>query len=233
MSGQGQERPSAEGVVSGFVTAASVRLLDEAISQASVAALASDLLTFWPPTKPPFVLSLFEDRDALDDALGRLSGLAAAGATTIVGSPSEPDGLPAGVYGVDLRECEELVGARAFAVVEGTFAAALVAVGAEGHGDEPSGRPAVYHARWTFRPNRVGDAASQLLRPLRPLLPGPLVAAAEEAVERARSRAESPIEGHMLGVIEALGGALVAAPVLSSYGEQPPARPPRPRVVRQ
>jgi hypothetical protein len=224
-----RDRPSSDGVVSGFVDEASVALLEESIAQASVSALATDLLTFWPPAKPPFVLALFEGRAALDLAAPRLAGMAATGATIVVGAPAKVNKLPAGLYGVDLRGCEDLSDARATVVLEGSFAAALVAVRSEVYLREGGDDGNLYNARWTFRRPRVVDAMQQLLRPLRPVLAAGLLEAADAAIGRAESVVATASESHLLGLLEQLSTRLVTAPVLAPVvapGEQ------RPRIVR-
>jgi hypothetical protein len=224
-----RERPNSDGVVSGFVDESSVALLEESIAQASVAALATDLLTFWPPAKPPFLLALFEEKTALDAAAPRLAGMAATGATIVVGAPAKVNQLPAGLYGVDLRGCEDLLEARALVVLEGSFAAALVAVRSDAYLPGESDGPRLYNARWTFRRPRVVDAMQQLLRPLRPVLAPGLLAAADAAIGRADSVTVTSNESHLLGILEQLSAQLVTAPVLTPVVATEKKRP---RIVR-
>jgi hypothetical protein len=212
----GRERPTAEGVVSGFVDRTTVELLEETIAQASISALASDLLAFWPPAKPPFVLALFESHDAFEAAIPRFAGMAATGATIVMGAPGKMQHLPAGLYGVDLRGSDDLVDARALVVLEGSFIGALVAVRSDlvVSGEFGEDEESLYNARWTFRRPRVVDAMEQLLRPLRPVLPGRVLEAADAAIARAADVSVSASESNLLYIVEQLSGGLVSAPVL-------------------
>lgn len=188
----------------------SVGAICEAIKQSFAAALASDFLLGDADTESSFVLALFQRRAYFELEAARYAAFAAAGATVVVGFPGARDGLPAGIQAIDLTGREELLDSWVLIVLNGTLAAAMVAVDDHGliEGGESIEQSRSFIARWTFRREETVEAFRQIIRPLSSQLSSRTLSRAESALRRAELTPVTPGEDRLATAVEALGAAL-------------------------
>jgi DICT domain-containing protein len=151
----------------------SVGAICEAMKLSFISALASDFLDGSASSQTSFVLALFQRRAYFDLEAARYAGMAAAGATVVVGFPGEGTNMPAGVHAVDLTRRDELLDSWVLIVLNGSLSAAMVAVDDHGLIDnsESIEDSRSFIARWTFRREDTVEAFRQIIRPLSSQLP--------------------------------------------------------------
>jgi diguanylate cyclase (GGDEF)-like protein len=188
----------------------SVGAICEAMKLSFISALASDFLDGSASTQTSFVLALFQRRAYFDLEAARYAGMAAAGATVVVGFPGEAGNLPAGIQAVDLTRRDELLDSWVLIVLNGSLSAAMVAVDDHGliDGSESIEDSRSFIARWTFRREDTVEAFRQIIRPLSSQLPARTLARAEQALRRVESTTMSPSEDRLATAVEVLGAAL-------------------------
>ena len=188
----------------------SVGAICEAIKSSFASAMASDFLDGNSDAQSSFVLALFQRRAYFELEALRYAAFAAAGATVVVGFPGSVDGLPKGVEGIDLTGRDELIDSWVLIVLNGSLAAAIVAVDDHGliEGGESIEDSRSFIARWTFRRADSVDAFRQLIRPLSSQLSFRTLARAETALRRAELTPVTPSEDRLATAVEALGAAL-------------------------
>jgi diguanylate cyclase (GGDEF)-like protein len=172
--------------------------------------MASDFVDGTSATQTSFALALFQRRAYFDLEAARYAAFAAAGATVVVGFPGDVGNLPSGVHGIDLSKRDELLDSWVLIVLNGSLAAAMVAVDDHGliEGGDSIEDSRSFIARWTFRREDTVEAFRQIIRPLSPQLPSRILARAENALRRAESTPMSPGEDRLATAVEVLGAAL-------------------------
>lgn len=188
----------------------SVSAISEAMKRSFASAIGADLVDGVPIEGTSVVIALFQRRAYFELEAARYGAFAAAGATVVVGFPGPTDGLPMGVVGVDLSARDELIDSWVLIVVNGSLAAAMVAVDDHGFvdGGESIEDSRSFIARWTFRRDDTVTAMRQIVRPLSSQLPSRVLALAESAVRRAELTPISAGEDRLATAVEVLGNAL-------------------------
>lgn len=167
-----------------------------------------------PPTEDRgeggLVIGLFQRREYFDIEAARYAALAAAGHTVVVGFAGSTAGLPDGVHVVPFADSEPRVRDWVLVLVQGSFAAALVA---EDSLDLSGGEltleaSRLFRSSWTLQRMLALPVARSQLHRLAGVLPPAVLSAATDRLHRSELLPVSTVEAQLSAAADHLGSSM-------------------------